>query len=172
MPSLRPLTVLGAGALALLIGACHPPKPKGSATSAESHAPGTTLASAPAACAAYPAGSPGVIHAFCNGPATVKLTVDGADHMLKGGSCSISGGVFSLNLGVVAGRDLAGPKPDYIGLNAKVASGPFTDGTLVVHIGGKAYAIPHNTGQIGPAGGDFSGAGRRGRPKVSATFTC
>jgi hypothetical protein len=163
---------MAVGALLIGVAGCHPPKPKGSATSAESHAPGTTLASAPAACTAYPAGAPGVVRSFCNGPAVVKLTVDGVDHLLKGGSCSTSGGVFNLNLGVVAGRELAGPKPDYVGLNAKVASGPFTDGVLVVHIAGKAYTITHNSGQVGPVGGDFSGVGRRGHPKVSASFTC
>ena len=172
MPSLRPLTVMAVGALLIGVAGCHPPKPKGSATSAESHAPGTTMASTPAACTAYPAGSPGVLHSYCDGSAVVKLTIDGTDHLLKGGTCSAAGGQFTLNLGVVAGPGLAGPKPDYVGLTTQVAAGPFSDAVIKVNFGGKGYTLQHNTGQIIPNGGDFNGTGRHGRPKISATFTC
>ncbi len=171
MRGLRTVTV-ASGALLVLLAGCHAPKPKASATSAESHAPGTTTASIPAACAAYPPGSPGVVRSFCSGPAVVKLTINGKDHILKGGTCSTDGGRFTLNLGIVAGPGLAGPKPDYVGLTANVGSGPFTDAALNVHYAGKAYALTHNTGQVAPSGGNFTGTGRRGRSKVSGTFTC
>lgn len=167
----RPYSI-AIGALCLVLCACHAAKPRAHAVSAESHAPGTTMAVIPAACAAYPDGSPGVIHKFCNGPAAVKLTIDGSEHELRGGSCSNAGGVFSLNLGIVAGPGLAGPKPDYISLTVNAAAGPFTDAVLSVHYAGKAYALTHNSGQVGPTGGDFSGASRRGRTKVSGSFTC
>ena len=170
MRGLRTVTA-ASGALLLLAG-CHAPKPKGSTTSAESHAPGTTMATVPAACAAYPPGSPGVVRKFCDGPAVVRLTIDGAEHVLKGGTCSANGGGFSLNLGIVAGPGLAGPKPDYVSLTAATTAGPFTDAALTVRYAGKAYVLPHNSGQIGPAGGDFSGVSRKGRHKVSAAFTC
>jgi hypothetical protein len=169
MPAARSLA-FACCALAAL-GGCGP-KAKHSAASAESHAPGTTMASAPAACAAYPAGAPGVIRTFCDGPATIKLNVDGAEHELKGGSCQTGGGVFSLNLGVVAGPDLAGPRPDYVGLATGVASGPFSGAVLSLTIDGKPSAIVTNSGEIGPAGGSFSGMGPGGKPKVTATFTC
>lgn len=170
MPRSRPL-ILAVGA-SLLLTACHGPKPKTSAISAESHAPGTTLASTPAACAAYPAGSPGVVRLFCNGPAVVKLTIDGVDHVLKGGSCETSPAGFSLNLGVVSGPGLAGPKPDYVGLTVTGPAGPFTDAVISLRLGGKVYALPHNSGQVGPTGGAFSGVSRHGKSKVSASFTC
>ncbi|QUD88621.1 hypothetical protein [Phenylobacterium montanum] len=171
MTALRPCLIASAALLALL-GGCRAPKPKAGAASAESHAPGTTLAQIPAACAAYPAGSPGVVRTFCSGPAVVKLTINGAEHVLKGGSCETSGNIFSLNLGVVAGPGLAGPAPDYVGLTVNAPPGPFNDAALSVHYGGKAYLLPHNTGQATPAGGEFSGVTRKGHAKVSAVFTC
>jgi hypothetical protein len=164
MTGLRPC-LLAIGVLALSLAGCHAPSPKGGAASAESHAPGTTLAAVPAACGAYPPGSPGVVRSFCSGPAVV-------DHVLRGGSCSNAGGVFSLNLGIEAGPALAGPRPDYIGLTVNAPSGPFTDAVLSVHYAGKAYLLTHNSGQIGPAGGDFAGSGRHGRPRISGSFTC
>lgn len=171
MTGLRPY-LLASAALLTLLGGCRAPKPKAGAASAESHAPGTTLAQVPAACAAYPMGSPGVVRTFCSGPAVVKLTINGAEHLLKGGSCASTGAIFSLNLGVVSGPGLAGPPPDYIGLTVSAPPGPFNDGALTVHYGGKAYLLPHNSGQAAPTGGEFSGVARKGHAKVSASFTC
>ena len=164
--------VLVLGASAVLLAGCHPPKPKGSAVSAESHAPGTTLASTPAACVAYPADTPGVIHAYCSGAAVVKLNIDGVDHVLKGGTCSTASGVYALNLGIVAGPQLAGPRPDFVGLKTATQAGPFTDAAITLNIGGKTITLRHNSGQVGPTGGDFTGLGRRGRPKVVGSFSC
>ncbi|MDR3509375.1 MAG: hypothetical protein P4L64_15895 [Caulobacteraceae bacterium] len=166
----RALTLVLCAAGGLVAG-CGP-KTKPSAVSAESHAPGTTLASTPAACAAYPVGAAGVVRTFCDGTAKVKLTVNGVDHLLTGGACSTTGGVFSLNLGVVAGPGLAGPKPDYVGLTTQVAAGPFTDAVLTVNIGGKGYVLTQNSGEVSPTGGTFQGVARHKGPKISATFTC
>lgn len=166
------LGVVILGVSAALLAGCHPPKPKGSAVSAESHAPGTTMASTPAACAAYPADTPGVIHAYCNGSAVVKLNIDGVDHLLKGGVCSNAGGAYALDLGIVAGPQLAGPKPDFVGLKTTGPAGPFTDAAITLNIGGKTITLHHNSGQVGPTGGDFTGVGRRGHHKVVGTFTC
>ncbi|MDR3510812.1 MAG: hypothetical protein P4L73_04215 [Caulobacteraceae bacterium] len=157
-------------ALALLpLAACHP---KTGASSADSHAPGTTTASQPAACGKYPAGAPGVIRTFCDGPAVVKVTVAGVQHTLTGGVCSTEGGIFALNLGVVAGPDLAGPKPDYVGLSAPITSGHFTNATLAVNVDGKGYALTENSGDLTPAGGAFTGKAFGGGEAVTGSFTC
>ena len=103
----------------------------------------------------------------------VKLTVAGVDHTLTGGSCQPTAATFALNLGVVAGPDLAGPKPDYVGLTAPVANGPFSNGVLAVDIDGKGYAIVPNSGSVSPTGGSFTGkAMGAGGPDISGTFTC
>ncbi len=153
----------------LLLGACR--GRHSSALSAESHAPGTTLARTPAACQAYPAGAPGVIRTFCNGPAKVNLTVAGVTHPLAGGVCRPSDGAFNLDLGVVSGPDLAGPKPDHVGLTAPVAAGAFNGATLAVTVDGKAYAVRRNDGQVSPAGGSFEGVADSGEV-IKADFTC
>ena len=152
------------------LAACHPKKT--GASSAESHAPGTTTASVPAACAQYPTGAPGVIRTYCDGPAVVKLTIGGVARTLTGGSCSTDGGVFVLNLGVVAGPDLAGPKPDYVGLSAPITTGHFTNATLALNIDGKPYALTENSGEVTPAGGSFAGKALDGGQTISGTFTC
>lgn len=113
-----------------------------------------------------------MIGTYCSGKATVDLTVNGVDHQLAGGVCAIKDGLLSLNLGVVAGPDLAGAKPDYVGLSAPAAPGPFAGGSISVAIDGKAYRLSQTHGQITPTGGDFEGQARRGRVKVKATFTC
>jgi hypothetical protein len=159
-------------AAAVLVASCARNNGKSGAASAESHAPGTTAAAIAGACSAYPKGSPGVINTFCDGPAVVKLTVGDKDYTLRGGACSAQGALFSLNLGVVAGPDLAGPKPDYVGLTAPSPAGPFTNAVLVVVIDGKTYSVLSNTGEVGPSGGHFEGAAQSGEVKVSGTFTC
>jgi hypothetical protein len=167
---LRSPTLLVAAAALLPLMACH--AHKSSASSADSHAPGTTTARVPADCGKYPPGAPGVVRTFCDGPAVVKLTVAGQPRTLTGGTCSTTGGVFSLNLGVVAGPELAGPRPDYFGLTAPSASGAFTNAVLALNIDGKGYALTENTGQVGAAGGSFTGKAMGGGPDVAGTFTC
>jgi hypothetical protein len=169
MPRLRLLLVAFMATAPL--AACHPHK--SSASSADSHAPGTTTATVAADCSKYPQGAPGVIRTFCDGPAVVKLTVAGIEHTLTGGSCQPAAASFALNLGVVAGPDLAGPKPDYVGLTAPVANGPFNNGVLAIDIDGKGYAIIPNSGSVSSTGGSFAGkAIGAGGPDISGTFTC
>ena len=151
------------------LGGCHAHKT--GASSADSHAPGTTTATVAADCGKYPTGSEGVIRTFCDGPAVVKLSVAGVAHTLSGGSCQITGNVFTLNLGVVAGPDLAGPKPDYIGMTAETANGPFTNAVLAVNVGGKGYAVTQNSGEIAARSGSFTGKAITGEA-ISGTFTC
>jgi hypothetical protein len=166
---LRPRLSALALAAVLPLAACGGHKTR--ASSADSHAPGTTTARVPANCAKYPQGAPGVIRTFCDGPAVVTVTIGGAAHTLNGGSCETTGGVFALNLGVVAGPDLAGPKPDYVGLSTQTTAGPFTNAVLAVNVDGKAYAVTQNSGTLAPTGGSFAGKALTGED-ISGTFTC
>jgi len=160
--------------IGLALAACGPDAAKGvGAASAESHAPGTTLAMVPGSCAAYPKGAPGVINTFCNGPAKVTVNVNGKPHSLTGGTCvaNAAARTFTLNLGVLGTRELAGPRPDYIGLTAPTDQGPFSGAALVVNLDGKAYVVRGNSGVVGPTGGTFSGTARHGR-KIEGSFSC
>ena len=167
MTSIRALALT---ALIATLAACSPKAP--SSANTDSHAPGTTLANTPAACASYPSGTPGVIRTFCDGSATVKVNVAGVDHTLTGGTCSTSP-VFSVNLGVVSDNQLGGPKPDYFGLTvmAPAADGSFTNGVLVVTVGGKSYPVTKNSGTTSPTGGSFSGTSLKGEA-ITGSFTC
>jgi hypothetical protein len=131
---------------------------------------------APASCASYHAGQNGVVRTFCDGPAVVKFTINGASHTLKGGTCE-SAPVFNLNVGVVAGADSPKPQPDYFGL-AKLSSGALGDSDVVTaRVGGQSYMFQHKSGQAGPKGGHIVAEGiaigQGGAPaKLEADFTC
>ena len=153
----------------LLLTACGP---RTGANSAESHAPGTTLASAPGACSTYAAGTPGVVRTFCDGPAKVKLFVDGQEHDLSGGSCAAEGTMFTVNLGVVSSADLGGPKPDYFGLTVPAGGGHFTNAALAMTVDGKSYAVTSNSGDATATGGSFSGTAMGDAAPITGTFTC
>ena len=170
MIAIRSIAILAAGALALT--ACGRNEAKTGANSADSHAPGTTLATAPGSCASYAPGTPGVIRTFCNGTAVVKLNVGGTDYVLRGGSCGPDMGMFSVNLGVVAGPDLGGPKPDYFGLTIPQTAGPFTNGVLAVNVGGKGYAFNQNSGTLTGTSGTFEGTALGDGTKISGSFSC
>ena len=170
MNAFRTAALVAAGTLAL--AACGRNEGRSGANSAESHAPGTTLASAPGSCGSYAPGTPGVIRTFCNGPAMVKLNVAGKDYVLKGGSCDSQMGLLSVNLGVVSGPDLGGPKPDYFGLSAPLTPGPFSNAVLAVNIGGKGYAVTRNSGVHDAASGSFEGTALGDGTKISGSFTC
>jgi hypothetical protein len=101
----------------------------------------------------------------------VKLTVAGAPYTLTGGTCDVSSGQFTLNLGVVAGPDLAGPKPDYVGLTTSTASGAFSNAVLAVDVDGKGYAVMQNSGSAAMTGGAFTGKAPGGE-QIDGTFTC
>ena len=146
--------------------------PKSGAPSAESHAPGTTTAAVAGSCTEYPKGAPGVINTFCDGTATVNLTVGAKAYALRGGTCSADASHFTLNLGVVASGELAGPKPDYVGLTVQGPQGPFSNAVLIVVVDGKAYSPAPNSGDVGPSGGHFEGETVADGTKVSASFTC
>ena len=170
MSALR--SALTVTACALLLGGCWRVESQTGANSADSHAPGTTLAKTPGPCRAYAAGTPGVERSYCNGPAVVKVTIGSRDHQLTGGSCRTVGGMFVLNLGVVSGPDLGGPKPDYVGLTVPTTTGAFNNAVISVILDGKAYALAGNSGTLAPNGGTFQGAAAADGTPVSGSFTC
>ena len=157
---------------ALAVTACHDAAKGVGAQSAESHAPGTTMGVVPGSCGSYPKGAPGVVNTFCNGPAKVTVSIDGKPaHSLAGGTCSRGESGVALNLGVLGTRELAGPRPDYVGLKAPVGLGDFDGGGLVVNVDGKSYVVTTSRGTVSPTGGSFAGTTRRGH-QVQGTFTC
>jgi hypothetical protein len=170
MTALRNIAILAGCALAL--AACGRDEAKTGASSADSHAPGTTLASAPGSCGSYAPGTPGVIRTFCTGTATAKVNVAGTDYVVKGGTCEMQGAMFSLNIGVVAGPDLGGPKPDYVGLTTNGDNGHFDNAILAVTVGGKGYALTSNSADVTPTGGTFQGTAFGDGTKVTGSFTC
>ena len=157
---------------ALTVAACHDAARGVGAQSAESHAPGTTMGVVPGSCGSYPKGAPGVVNTFCNGPAKVTVSIDGKPpHGLAGGTCSRGEGGLTLNLGVLGTRELAGPRPDYVGLKAPVGLGDFDGAGLVINVDGKSYVVPTSRGTITSTGGSFAGTTRRSH-QVQGTFTC
>ena len=170
MPASRPIVVLAASVL--LLAGCGRDEARTGASSAESHAPGTTLAAVPGACGSYTPGTPGVIRTFCDGRAVVKITVAGVDHVLHGGTCQQAGGMFVLNLGVVANADLGGPKPDYVGLTVPMTTGHFTNAILSVTVKGRSYALTGNSGDLNPPSGSFQGVAASDGTDVAGSFTC
>jgi hypothetical protein len=159
-------------AVALSLAACGRDAGKTGASSAESHAPGTTLAATAGACTSYTPGTPGVVRVFCNGPATVKAFVAGKEYDLSGGACATEGPVFTVNLGVVSTPELGGPKPDYFGLTIPAGAGHFTNAVLMLTVGGKSYALTSNSGDASPTGGTFTGAAYGDPAPVTGSFTC
>jgi len=169
MPTNRSIAVLACG---LVLAACGREEAKTGASSAESHAPGTTLATSAGACASYAPGTPGVVRAFCNGPATVKAFVAGKEYDLSGGTCAAEGPMFTVNLGIVSTAELGGPKPDYFGLTVPIGGGHFTNAAITLTVGGKDYALTSNTGDTGPTGGTFTGAAMGDSAPVTGSFSC
>jgi len=159
-------------ACALSLAACGRDGARTGASSAESHAPGTTLATTAGACGTYTPGTPGVIRTFCNGPVTVKAFVAGKEYDLSGGTCATEAGLFNVNLGVVSTADLGGPRPDYFGLSVPSETSHFSNATLTLNVGGKAYALTSNSGDVSPAGGTFTGAAMGDSAPVTGSFTC
>jgi len=159
-------------AAAMTLAACGRPESRSGANSAESHAPGTTLATTAGPCAAYVEGTPGVASTFCNGPATVKVFVAGKEYDLSGGSCDTENGLFTVNLGVISTADLGGPKPDYFGLSLPAGVAHFSNAALTLTVGGKAYALTTNSGDASPTGGTFTGAAADNSAPVTGSFSC
>jgi hypothetical protein len=126
-----------------------------------------------AGCSSYHNGSKGVIRAFCTGKAVAKVTVGGVTTTLKGGTCTVGGGYFSLSVGVVIDATFKGPKPNYFGLSAPSGATTFTNATLTYNVNGLSGAVTQNTGTVAAnrKSGTFSGTELAGAA-VSGSFTC
>jgi len=153
--------------LALMAGAAHPTHAAVVARDA--------ARAAPSACSRYKAGLDHVVRTFCSGAAVAHITIDGRDHVLRGGSCESLSTVVSLNLGVVTEPD-ATIFPDYVGLTAPRA-GPFTNAALAVRVDGVRYRVMRNSGVASPRGGSFQGTGNPVSPagppvRVTGSYTC
>jgi len=173
MLAFRTIILLGLTVtLASVVAACGPQAARTGASSAESHAPGTTLATTPGPCSAYSPGTPGVVRTFCGGPATLKAFVAGKEYDLSGGECATDADGFSVNLGVISTDELGGPKPDYFGLTLPAGGGHFTNAPMTLNVGGKAYALSTNTGDFTPTGGTFTGAAAGSSAPVTGSFSC
>jgi hypothetical protein len=90
-----------------------------------------------------------------------------------GGTCESSGGLWSVNAGVVMDPTSTGKRPDYFGGNFPLHSGDFSTADLAVNVGGKGYAVKASgTLSSDRKSGRFSGKEVLGTTAVSGTFTC
>lgn len=126
-------------------------------------------------CDGYTAGEDGVIRTFCDGTASVKLTVGGDRYELSGGECVTQGGYFSVNIGVVTGSDFTGTKPDYFGSNMPEAAGDYGSGDqafATFAVDGTSYSVPNTIGSHDGDTATFSGTTTDGGIEVTGTVSC
>lgn len=175
--------MVGAVAIALLLAGC------GSSGSDASSSDGGDKASTTAAaggsdsgggggdsaCGGLTNGKDGVIRTFCDGTASVKITSGGKDHVIKGGTCQVSGGYFNVNIGVVVDQTYSGTKPDYFGGLFPEKDGDFSGSTVAATftVDGKGVPLRDVTGTHDGTSATFSGTpyGGDGGP-VTGTVTC
>ena len=124
-------------------------------------------------CTSYKAGSKGVIRTFCGGKAVIKLTTGTTTSTIKGGTCGVSGGYFTVNSGVVIDSSFKGAKPNYFGLDAPPKATTFTNAILTYAVNGVGGAVTKNSGTVAAnhKSGTFTGTELTGTP-VSGSFTC
>lgn len=126
-------------------------------------------------CAGYTAGEDGVIRTFCDGTASVELSVGGDEYELRGGECVTQGGYLSVNIGVVTGSDFTGTKPDYFGSNMPEATGDYGEGDqafATFAVDGTSYSVPNTTGSHDGDTATFSGTTTDGDIEVTGTVSC
>jgi hypothetical protein len=119
------------------------------------------------------AGGKGVIRTFCDGKAVITLTTGTATSTIKGGTCGVSGGYFTVNSGVVIDSSFKGSKPSYFGLDAPPKATTFTNAVLSYVVNGVGGAVTQNSGTVAAnhKSGTFTGTELTGTP-VSGSFTC
>jgi hypothetical protein len=114
-------------------------------------------------CGDHEGGKGGVIRTFCDGSATARVDVGGADFEVGGGECQDAGDIVSFNAGVVIGPDFTGDKPDYVGANVPKADGAFTsDGLVTVTVDGESLLL-------GDLAGDHKGKAITFTAKVTSS---
>ncbi|MFL6013952.1 MAG: hypothetical protein ACJ74P_06630 [Gaiellaceae bacterium] len=108
---------------------------------------------------------------FC-GPAKAAVKLNGKTISYKGGSCSTSIGLFSVNIGTVV-LGTVESAPDYFGVTAKAKAGSQSRQTIaVVHAGASHGVIGTVTLKPGLRGGTFSGKAFGSKATISGSFTC
>jgi len=108
---------------------------------------------------------------FC-GPAKATVELNGKTVSYKGGSCSTSIGLFSLNIGTVVLGTVKGA-PEYFGVTAKAKPGSQSRQTIaVVHAGASHAVIGTVTLKAGLRGGTFTGKAFGSKATISGSFTC
>lgn len=168
---MRTVRLLGVGVFALALAACGREESQGGPEGAAP--PPTTLSQS--TCGPFTRGAPGVLNAFCDGTATVTVTVADAQYVLRGGSCSISRTLYTLNAGALLSPSDTRTPPDYVGMVSQVQDGPFTNAVLSANLGGRSYVLGQNTGEVSAAGGTFAGTATvlGGEPvQITGSFTC
>lgn len=121
-----------------------------SSSSSSSAASSAAPSGGTSSCSKYKGGEGGVIRTFCDGSATATITLAGHENTLKGGTCAQSGGYFTVNIGVVAGPDFTGTKPDYLGLLLPPAGGAVSSQTFAGAAGGTRFLVTGGTGSVSP----------------------
>lgn len=124
-------------------------------------------------CTSYKAGSNGVIRTFCGGKGVITLTTGTTTSTIKGGTCGVSGGYFTVNSGVVIDSSFKGAKPNYFGLDAPPKAATFTNAILTYTVNGVGGAVTKNSGTVAAnhKSGTFTGTDLTGTP-VSGSFSC
>lgn len=108
---------------------------------------------------------------FC-GPAKASVKLNGKTISYKGGECSKSIGLFSVNIGTVVLGNLKN-KPEYLGITANAKAGKQTRQTASVVHAGKTHAVIGTvTIKPGLRGGTFVGKVFGSPAVISGSFTC
>jgi hypothetical protein len=108
---------------------------------------------------------------FC-GPSKATVTMNGKTVSYKGGICSTSIGLFSVNIGTVVLGTVKNA-PEYFGVTAKAKSGSQARQTIaVVHAGARHAVIGTVTLKPGLKSGTFTGKEFGSKTTISGTFTC
>lgn len=87
------------------------------------------------ACGDHSPGAAHVLMTFCNGPATVTVTIDGTPHEIKG-VCWINGPKLEIDAGTAPGAGFEGTWPDYVTTQVPTQSGTSVGSVLSATIGG------------------------------------
>jgi hypothetical protein len=124
-------------------------------------------------CTSYSPGKRGVTQTYCTGKGSVKITQGATTATVAHTTCAVSGGMNTVNAGVVVGPAFKGAKPSYFGFEASASSKSFTNAVLSYTVNGTKAAAFKNTGTIAANGksGTFTGTTLTGAP-VSGSWTC
>jgi hypothetical protein len=108
---------------------------------------------------------------FC-GPAKATVRMNGQTVPYKGGACSKSVGLFTINVGTIVLGNLKN-KPEYFGITVDAKAGTQTnEGVSVTHAGKSLAIMGTVTLKAGLKAGTFSGKVFGSPARISGSFTC